>query len=807
VHEGTTSSSIHAPAASLAGIIPRTPPALLVALALLALLLPVRSAQQAIFAGSFALALWTFGLWGHLFGRLVLGVPRLGPCSAVYLGQFAALAAAAPVMAANGLAAGAVGKSLPLVALVAPATLALIASRPRAPRPPVGLDLFALLALASVGLVVSIYSAHVSALGLDLHEHTAWIRQIVARGYVPLAEPGTGILADYPRGFHVLTGLWNAAGLSLPAGPFAKAMPFLQNASAVLALGEQVVDAQAQRTSSARRAWEIALGLAFYAYAFLLVPLVYPVMDLLGTPRFSSCGLLLLPVVLIMIARVRQCARAAFMALAAAPLLVAWALVWNPIVPVLFVVVTVPIAAALLLWLRPPRSEGFSRRGKLAAFAVCAALGVIVLVQDPWVVNLAAGRIPVCRSLVERAGLITFEEAVALGRATPREKSVRNAQPAPPCSDVRCVSALAGAAFRDALRLPLTGLRAGMGDLQRIALSPSLRELRDAFKGSLPFRPALVADYAGLPFVSFVAAGALFWAWGALRRRRLAPPGSDDGSRLLVSSLVGLAVAGVALGFSAGLAAALNDQRHESIILAGYLGVAGLHVSLGFLWLPFSAATVVLVAPLCARLTSHAREAGPPRSRRAMVLASAGLLLWIALPLLARLNLHLPIQHRGFWSPLGIEDLRALRQVEAAIPASDGVIVPAEHANVANWEHWVLPSGETAALLPYGERRYLFNVYLGASYPLSWRDLDERLCSDDPAIRSSFLERTGTRWALVRDLRAPDAAAALHEPRMCSGRQISLAALGAELPAIRERRGIFLFRVHRDSPGSAQPSR
>jgi hypothetical protein len=785
---------------------PRTPPALLAALALLSLLLPVRSAQQAIFAASFALALSTFGLWGRLFGRLVLGVPRLGPCSAVYLGQFAVLAAAAPVMAVNGLAAGTVGKSLPLVALVAPATLALVASSLRAPRPPVRLDLFALLALASVGLVVSIYSAHVSALGLDLHEHTAWIRQIVARGYVPLAEPGTGILADYPRGFHVLAGLWNAAGLSPPAGPFAKTMPFLQNALGVLALGEQMVDAQTQWIPNARRAWEVALGLAFFAYAFLLIPLVYPVTDLLGTPRFSSCGLLLLPVALIMIARVQQSARAAYLALAAAPLLAAWALVWNPIIPLLLVAVTVPIAAALLFWLRPPRSEGFSRRGKLAAFAACAALGSIVLVQDPWVVNLAAQRIPVCRSLVERAGLITFEEAVALGRATPREKSVRNAEPAPPCGDVRCIFALAGAAFRDALWLPLVSLRAGMGDLQRIALSPSVQQLRDAFKGLLPFRPTPMADYAGLPFVSFVAAGALFWAWSAVRQRRLDDAGSGDGGRLLVSSLVGLAAAGVALAFAAGLAAALNDQRHESIILAGYLGVAGLHVSLGFLWLPFSAATLVLVAPLFARLTSRAREAGPPRSRRAMVLANAGLLLWIALPLVARLNLHRPIQHRGFWGPLGIEDLRALRQVEEAIPASDGVIVPAEHANIANWEHWVLPSGDTAALLPYGERRYLFNVYLGASYPLSWGDLDKKLCSDDPAIRSSFLDRTGSRWALVRDLRAPDATAALHQPRMCSGR-ISLAALGAELPAVRERRGIFLFRIHRDSAGSAQPSR
>jgi hypothetical protein len=153
------------------------------------------------------------------------------------------------------------------------------------------------------------------------------------------------------------------------------------------------------------------------------------------------------------------------------------------------------------------------------------------------------------------------------------------------------------------------------------------------------------------------------------------------------------------------------------------------------------------------------------------------------------------VQHRGFWTPIGLEDLSALRQVEEAIPPEDGVIIPAEHANIANWEHWVLPLGSTAALLPYGERRYLFNVYIGASYPLSWRDLDEGLCSTDPAARARFLERTRTRWALVNDPDAADAAAALERPRTCSGHDVPLSALGAELPAVRQSRGIFLFRV------------
>jgi hypothetical protein len=768
----------------------------LLGIGLLAWLLPVRSASQALMAASFALALVTFGLWGRLFGRVALGIPRLGPWTSIYLGQFAVLAAAAPLMALNGLAARILGMSLPLVALVAPPTLALLLTRRRDPGPAPRLDLLALSGLGSVALVVAVYSGHLSALGLDTHEHLAWIRQIVTRGYIPLEEPGTGIAGDYPRTFHALSALWNAAGLAAPAGPFAKTMPFLQTALPALALAEQMVDARARAGTLARRGWEIAFGLAFYAYAFLLVPMVYPTHDLSGTPRFSSGGLLLLPVLLLVIARIQQAPRAASAALTTSPLVAAWALTWNPTLPVMLLVATLPVVAAFRIALGPARpAEGSPR--KRFAFGACTALGVLVLIQDPWFVSTAARSAPFGR-LLHRAGVLTFDEAVGAGLATPREKSVRNAQAVPVCRDLRCVTALAGRAAGDALSLPLTWLRSSIADASRVARSPSLRELRDAFSDPLPVRPAMVADYAGLPFFVWMGAAVLMLAWRARRHTRA----EDPGARMLIASLAGLAAAGVGLAFAGSLAAALNDQRHESVLLAGYLGSAARYVSPPFFWLAFSAATGVLVEPVLARPVPE-RAARP--SGAAVVLACAGLALWLALPLTARLNLHRPLQHRGFWGPVGLADLMTLRRVEAAIPVEDAVIVPAEHANIANWEHWVLPLGETTALLPYGERRYLFNVYLGGAYPLSWRDLEDKLCSKDPEVRSQFLRRTRARWMLVRDLDALDAAAAVRQPRICG---LSFAALGAELPAVREERGIFLFRIGQASdPTAPSPAR
>jgi len=285
-----------------------------------------------------------------------------------------------------------------------------------------------------------------------------------------------------------------------------------------------------------------------------------------------------------------------------------------------------------------------------------------------------------------------------------------------------------------------------------------------------------------------VLAGALVWLWRRFRHRG-AGGTSDLAGRILIASLAGVLVTGVGLQFAARFSAALNDGGHQSEIVAGYLLTAGSFTSLSLLWLPFMATTLVLVEP---RTVRGAGEQPEPRSGRAWLAASVALCL--LLPPLARLNLHRPLQNRGFRSRIGWEDVRALREIETAIPPEAGVIIPAEHANIAQWEHWVLPVGETAAILPYGGRRYLFNVYLGASYPLSWRDLEDRFCSKDPAVRSRFLERTRARFILVRDPHAQDAAAAAGGPdaRMCGS---SMAALGAVLPAVAQRRGIFLFRL------------
>jgi hypothetical protein len=179
----------------------RSPTAIAAVLLGAAALLPVRSVQQLAYVASFGLAGFAFWLWGRALARRLLGDVPLGPFTAVYLGELAALAVASVATAAIGLGAAALGRSLPLVLPVSAGTLLLLrgelaarARRGAGPNP--ALDLLTPFGAGCIAVVVAIYARHLSPMGIDTHEHIAWVEQILRRGHVPLAEPVTPILVD-----------------------------------------------------------------------------------------------------------------------------------------------------------------------------------------------------------------------------------------------------------------------------------------------------------------------------------------------------------------------------------------------------------------------------------------------------------------------------------------------------------------------------------------------------------------------------------------------------------------------------------
>ena len=762
--------------------------------------LPIRSLDQALFVLALFLALVSFWAWGRTLARRAFGITSLAPVTAVYLGQFTLLAVAAPISVLNGLVATLIGRALPLVGWVVPLTALVLVAEVRAAsrtcweRPVPRLGPFTLIGLACGAWVMAAYSNHIASLGLDVHEHTFWVQQILLRGRVSLSEEGTHILSWYPRTFHLLGALWTAAGLAPPPGPFVKAMPFLQNALPVLASGEMLVrvltrgnPGVAQNLRGCSRDRGVRLRHAYRTdglprsaalrHAAILeqrhsafargaeayrprVPRVTRRVGLAGLPAAAGC----------LGADLERDRRSAVLA-----------------------VVTVPTLAACWIAL-PPASGWLPPRGIAAAFGVSVFLSALVAAQDPWLAWQATKRVPAYAALLKVGGLMPYDQAVKQGRASDREYWTKPDVSSPPCADTHCVLLAATKAARRAVALPLRDARSAGKDLGKLARNPSLDAARTALAQALPITHAQVGPYAALPYFIAVAAGAMVASWRAVRRRHAGYPALEALSRLLIASVAALVVAGVALAFVENLATALDDHTHDGWLLAVYLSTAGAHVSLAWLWLPLGTAAAILVKPLVvtsSRVSSRVALGSLPERT---LLAVASLALWLPLPWYSRpSNLAAAAASPGYWGPIRWRDVAALRRVEATIPREDGVIVPAIHETI-NLENWVVSKGDTTALLAYGDRRYIFNFYLGASYPVSWRDLAGHFCSADSAVRARFLARTATRWVLVRDPSARDSIEAAALQQVCGQ---SLTAFGVELPAARADGRIYLYRLSR----------
>ncbi len=771
-------------------------------LAAAALLLPVRSLQQLAYVASIAIAILVVWSWGRLAARALLDVPDVGPVTAVFLGQWALLAFVVVATSVNAAAAALLGVALPLWPLVLAPSIPLVVvelRRVRAGRrhreQTVAASPLALLALGSLAVVTAIYSRHLSALGLDTHEHLAWVRQVLNGGFVPLVEPTTAILADYPRTFHLLTATWSAAGLALPPGPFVKVMPFLQAWLTAAAVAELLARVAA-RTSRSRLAWEVVLGAACWLYAFLLVPTARIVQDLSGTPRYSSTGILLLPVTLIILAVAHDSAAAARVAFTVLPLVGAWALTMNPVGLVLVFTAVLPVLG--VTWVALRRERPPSGRWRRAEFAVPVLLAVLVLACDAWVVSQLADRSRAVAGLLRRQGVVTYAEAVRTGMASDHDKSFRPDIAQPACRAVGCATRIAWDVSRDLARASVEGLRDGGREVASLVRHPTIKGTEVALAGSLPIQPSNFFPHAALPFALIVLAGLGRALW-RLTRTGAAPLGLAP--RLLLWWTIGVLLTGFAIRFTGAMAAALRDGTHEAALLARYLLSSGQPIAVGWFWVEFLLAAIVLLEPAAPTAQGEPTDAAAAGRRHGWLVRAGAVAASLVLPSVATLNLDVAWRNRAFMTKIGLGDLRALREIERAIPPLDGVIVPAEHSNIGDWEHWVIPVGETAALLPYGNRRYLFNVYLGASYPRSWHDLEERLCGPSRADRTRFLQENRAPWLLLRDpaARSPDEAIA--SARIC---EKPVADLFPDLRAVRTERGLYLFRIPDVvTPGSA----
>lgn len=764
-------------------------------------------------------AMWLWGRWVVAFlatgGARGVRPARGGFFTTIYLGQFALLLIASLLLPLNALAARLVGVGCSLPTLVLAATGALLIAhtsgrRPTQVRAPSDRDpqagasfVLTVLGVVPASAVVALYSRHLSALGLDVHEHMYWALHIVDAGYVPLAERHTDILSDYPKGFHLLCALWNASGMLWFMGPTVKAMPFLQSWLPAMAVNELVLDRYRRTTrctEGAARIVACALGIGLTAYAYLLVPMVYPIWELIGTARFSSNGLLFLPLALALLGSTRRWPRAVVASTIVIPVFLLWALIFNVAVFAAALCFVLPYYGSVLVLTRA-RAATMCRR-RLVSWCMLAVLtAAAIAVEDPAVLaGLARHSDAVAALAASALGVRTPEDAARSGEVPQLDKYIYMPREAPPaCGDVACYVGMgieaAGTTAWQAARYPARVCH----ELVNFVMGTDAPTRAAGFKSVLGFRLANTKPYGAAilfltPIVLLGAAGSV-----ALRRRARQIRGTTAAEwGCMMAILVGTAIGNFGHVLVADMTERLRIGGGPIMqLVAAYVRIAGLHMGPFFYWIIPAFALSVLAAEITlARPGKDARRSTPLHVRRGSLRLGVAVLgvLWIGLAAhVDRLETE-AADHPGWGGSVHRRDLRALRKIERMIPATDAVLVPAEHREIGNEkyaENWIFPVGATTALLPYVRGRFVFNVSLGYGRLFGWQQLRDDLCAPDGNRRARFVRTARIRWFFMR---APqlDRREVFDAVRVC-GR--TLAELGVVFPPVVVERQQALFAV------------
>ena len=146
----------------------------------------------------------------------------------------------------------------------------------------------------------------------------------------------------------------------------------------------------------------------------------------------------------------------------------------------------------------------------------------------------------------------------------------------------------------------------------------------------------------------------------------------------------------------------------------------------------------------------------------------------------------------GWWNPIQGKDVREFRRVEKTIPDDGLILAEAVPAKLNEVEGWVLPVGPGAAYLPFAEKKYVFNVKLGAGYRFGYSDILDDFCAGDVTAARRFLRRNNIKY-----LFSPKSAALGREAFLnktyCN---VSYRDLGVEYPAaFSGKKGVEFYRI------------
>lgn len=609
---------------------------------------------------------------------------------------------------------------------------------------------FIFIAMTYIFKIAAYYSLVVGALGLDTHQHIYYANELYDAGYLKVTARDTALLANYSKGLHALIALWATPGFGSYLGPVVKVMPALQTLLITFAFVEvsyQWLLMRGVRTSL-RWAW-LVLVLVTSCYAtFAGSRLIYPIDDLNSTGRISSAVVMLLPAIVGFATSLGPSRKVVALNWLLLPVCGALAVKINPSLAVSYIGFAA-IAWAFSAFNGLKGNVGYA----LGGLALGALSGLILIFTDPYYLGLAAAEQSSLRDLLSWFGVKPTSQAAA-----------------PIGVQGQVLQRLLHAVKYEFLTIGSRQLAADVYPDSNLLLNPG---------GALIIRDAaLYTCYAWVLLLCF-RSSRKNPLWAARRSLMTFVAG------LFAGCMVNVLLTKIT-------ADTLGTGTHDTSLLISY--AQSYQPLLSMLLMQIICVSVVTIAVDVAGLlfTGRVLEWDPVPSKWMVALLCVALVLSAVL-LRQQTTSYLPAANMmGWWNPVQGKDIREFRRVEKTIPDDGLILAEAVPAKLNNVEGWVLPVGPGAAYLPFAEKRYVFNVRLGAGYRFGYADILDNFCDGDAAAAREFLRKNNIKY-LFSPKSATLGRAAFLKKTYCN---VAYGDLGVEYPAaFLGKNGIEFYRV------------
>lgn len=603
--------------------------------------------------------------------------------------------------------------------------------------------IYLLVASFIVAPILAIYSKHLSAFGLDMHQHIYWGLDVYDKGFIPLNERFTNILSEYPKGFHYLSSIWVALGLNVSLySVFVKMMPFYQALLFCLVILELISIKFIDLFQSKRPTVVLFLmgGVLLVFYSFFIVKIPYPVWDLLGTPRFSSVTLSMTPLLLFYLGYFLKRGEVVSWSVILFPFVCAFLLTLNPVLLVLEFTFVFP----LLILHFSTIGRKFINKGLLCwpRLLISIAFSIVYLMFDPWMVS----KLPVWNFIIENGfGYLSLQKAISLKIASEREFLVDVVQ-GEICFAFKCLinnffSSLWITSMGIINHIPVWIQREYLNFFLFIK---SPKEVPNLFYNFLPFKYLSHYNYF-LPFIFLFPASAIFiLGWINVKNH------PDLVKKFFCSFITiwgGIYMgAGLTLLFTNFIIQFDNNKSFLLKLLSSYLSLSGFYLGPAYIWL-------LMLIPTTYGLYNHFKVNGTNFSFYDKT-KTAGSLFPIALVLitfwLSQLGVknQKEIHHSGWIDPIHYKDIKAVHELNL-LTLTGNVAIPANH-NVIGGVNFLLPEGFVTSILPFVKLPTVFHLGLNKGIFYSWRDYIDLFCSEGPKAREEFRKKAQIKYLLVR---------------------------------------------------------